>query len=159
MDCREIIALCMAMHEEGYNYVCFDNREISIYTDVSECLCLSETPTNAFVFFKIMPFCNCMPSHHKIMDKQIIFAMDVVKTSVIDFRDPSVQFFVYKEDDTDLGYDPIRKYFWRGIASRLNVSGVSIEHPFDDCVLHGYSMSVWKGTALNKIKIVNKIPI
>jgi hypothetical protein len=151
--------LCTAMHGEGYNYVCFDTRDISIYTDVSECLCLSETPTNAFVFFKIMPFCNSMPSNYQIVDKQIIFAVDIVRTSVIDFRDPSVQSFVYKEDDTDLGYDPILKYFWRGVASRLNVSGVSIEHPFDGCILHRHSVSIWKGNALNKIKILNKIPI
>ncbi len=157
MNSEELKHLCMSMYHKGYNFVCFDSREISVYTDVSTSLCLSEVPSQALVFYMILPLCNNKELQYTNLrnkSDKMVFVADIVKTNVIDFRDTRMKDFVYKEDDTDLGYDPIPKYFWRGVASKLNVSGVSVDDPPADCCLKTNSISVWNCAVLNNIETV-----
>ena len=158
-----ILASCAEMQQKGYKYVCFDSRDFTAQTDVSESLGLSASPPNAFTFFQI----SAVLADEQTVDeqtKQLIFAADIAPTTVIDLGDPSIRQFVYKEDDTDSAYEPIPKYFWRGIASKLNVSGISIgEHSPDDRVFFKHSVLVWRGAMVSRIKtlrmeLLNSIP-
>ena len=153
MEFEKLIQLCMRKYnEEGFKYVCFDKREISVHTDVSESLCLSETPVGSFVFYAIVPFCKRL-AFQVDSDLCLVFAGDIIKNSIIDFNDARLKCFVYKEDDTDLGYDPIPKYFWRGVASKLNVSGVSVESPAPaGCSMQSESVTLWNCNALDRIE-------
>ena len=154
MNNENLIKLCSQMHDKGYKFVCFDEREVTVYTDVSQSLCLSETPENAFIFYRIEHLCtglqyvNCKSDH-------ITFVMDIVNDNIIDFYDPQLRNFVYKDDDTDQNFDPIPKYFWRGVASKLNVSGVSMGLPPADCLLAKHTVSIWNCIALNTIGVVS----
>jgi hypothetical protein len=106
---------------------------VSVHTDVSECLCLSETPTGAFEFFKILSFCDKSDT----INSQLIFVGDIIKDKIIELHDFRLKTFVYSEDEAP-------KYFLRGIASKLNVSGVDLNH----------KVSIWNCMVLDKIKIV-----
>jgi hypothetical protein len=84
----------------------------------------------------------------------MVFVRDIIKSSIIDFHDMRLKCFVYKEDDTYPGYDPIPKYFWRGVASKLNVSGVSVESAPSDCLMQSQSVTLWNCNALDNIETV-----
>lgn len=157
LDHVNLIRICVGMYNKGFRFVCFDNREVTVHTDVSHFLCLSVTPNNAFIFYQILPFCALAPDviTNKCKSSRITFVGDIVSGSVIDFNDPRLRHFNYKDDDTDQNFDPIPKYFWRGIASRLNVSGVSIESPPVDCLLVEHTVSIWNCIALNKIETIS----
>jgi hypothetical protein len=153
-DHTNLVQICMSMYKKGFKFVCFDDREVTVYTDVSRFLLLSETPNNAFIFYHILPFCSMTPRVQHNTDC-ITFVGDIVAGSVIEFNDPRLKHFNYKDDDTDQNFDPIPKYFWRGIASTLNVSGVSIGSPPVDCLLAGHTVSIWNCIALNRIETIN----
>jgi hypothetical protein len=85
----------------------------------------------------------------------MVFVGDIIKNSIINFNDARLKCFVYKEDDTDPGYDdPLPKYFWRGVASKLNVSGVSVDSAPADCSMQSDSVSLWNCNALDRIETV-----
>jgi hypothetical protein len=155
MDVGEVMCLCQQKSEEGFKYVCFDLRDISVHTDVSNSLCLSETPENSFIFFQLQPLCSRLSdAGFRPVSDRVVFARDIIKGSIVDFHDSRLRFFVYKEDDTDPGYDPIPKYFWRGVSSKLNVSGVAVGDAPADCLLPSHSVSIWNCNALDDIETV-----
>ena len=142
MQADQTIQLCMNMHDKGYQYVCFDDRDLTPSTDVTAGLGVSETPNDAFIFtptHTLQPR-TCKPT------RNIIFA-NPIDASLISYKDASLEQFEYKNDDADPNADPVIKYFWRGIASKLNASGVTVVA--DASPLQ--SLLVWRGTAVTDI--------
>ena len=155
MDVEKLVSVYQQKYNEGFKYVCFDTRDMTVNTDVSSSLCLSETPDNAFVLFYLPPFCSRLSCQEfSVGSDRVVFVRDIIKGSIVNFTDSRLKFFVYKEDDTDPGYDPIPKYFWRGVASKLNVSGVAVDSAPVDCLLPSHSVRVWNCNALDDIEIV-----
>jgi hypothetical protein len=154
-----VFQLCALMHSRGYKYACLDNRDVTINTNVSESLCLSETPGNAYVFFQLPILCSKLlsgsPTHGDL--ERITFVKDIFKDKIINLNDTSLKGYIYKDDDMDMNSEPILKYYWRGIAAKLNVYGVSFDDlsQSNDCLLQGKTISIWNGIVLQHIKNVS----
>jgi hypothetical protein len=142
----QIIQLCHTMHDKGYNYVCFDKRHLTPSTDVTAGLGLSETPFNAFVFTQT----KTLQSHRYNPTQNIIFA-NPIQTCLLSYKDERLKQFAYNNDDADIDIDPVTKYFWRGIASKLNASGIIVDITSNGNTFTPDSIIVWKGNALTDI--------
>jgi hypothetical protein len=147
---ENIAQICNKMHAKGYDYVCIDARDLTPFTNVTEKLGLSETPDGAFIFVQISeikPTCS--------VSEKLIFASPI-STCLLSHDDERLHQFAYRNDDADLDIDPKLKYFWRGVASKLNASGITVtSSPPAECTLPPNSITVWKGNALTNIVTID----